>query len=78
MKVIESELVSRIERNGFDDGYVVRPSEVAKANNQLKLNKRDGSSDLSIRIIFKLACSEFFVPIYRVSFLDHFNSWRCA
>ena len=31
MKVIESELVSRIERNGFDDGYVLRPSEVAEA-----------------------------------------------
>jgi hypothetical protein len=62
MNVIESELVSRIERNGFDDGYVVRPSEVAEAINQLKLNKRDGSSDLFTNHL-KFACSEFFVLI---------------
>jgi hypothetical protein len=58
MKVIESELVSHLECNGFDDGYVVQPSEVAI--NQLKLNKREGSSDLSTNH-FKFTCSEFFV-----------------
>jgi hypothetical protein len=70
VKVIQSELVRRIEHKRFDDGYFVRPSDVVEAFNLWKLNRRDSISDLSMNNV-KFVGSEFFMHIH---FLKHFNS----